>query len=276
MNLFSLDGQVALVTGSTRGIGRAIVARMAEAGARVVVSSRSRSDSIAVAQLINKQLGIERAVGIVCDVADPNELEQLVDATVQCWGRLDALVCNAGATGHGVIEKADQAIFEEAFRFSVSNNATLARLAAARMADQGGGSIVFISSSAGIVPLEDYPVYCAAKAALNQLASVLAVHWGPKNIRVNAIAPGIIRTEGNHHLWERSDKLQLAVGRTALQRIGEPDEIAACAIYLCSPGGAFATGQTFIVDGGQVLRGADGVHDVIESFRAEQRVGKGR
>ncbi|MGE0880767.1 MAG: SDR family NAD(P)-dependent oxidoreductase [Acidimicrobiia bacterium] len=257
-SLFDLTGQVAVVTGSSQGIGRAIAERMAEHGARVVFSSRTLADCQACADAVNARHGEERAIAIACDVTDRSAIEALVAGTVDKWGRLDCAVGNALAPGSSTawIEKIDLDEFDASLSGNVTNNVLLAKLAVPHMKRQGGGNIMFVSSSSGIAALEDFPAYGTVKAALNHLTKILAIQLGPLNIRVNSIAPGIVDTSGP------SKERRFATKDTPLGRPAVPDEIAACAVWLASAGGAYATGSVVVVDGGQSLKGMTGPHDL--------------
>lgn len=270
--LFDLSGHVAIVTGSSKGIGRAIAERLAQHGSRVVVSSRTLVDCRAVAEAINERAGEERAIAVACDVASRPDIAGLVDAAMERWGRIDVAVGNALASGDETawIERLHEDEFTAWFEGNVTNNAYLAKLVSPVMRAQGGGSIVFVSSSSGVAALEDYPGYGTSKAALNHLARTLAIQLGPHNVRVNAVAPGIIASE-SPEAWGTAEEQRIGVGRTPLGRLGSPDEIASCVVWLVSPGGTFATGSVFVVDGGQTLKGMDGPHELRAYRRARAR-----
>jgi NAD(P)-dependent dehydrogenase (short-subunit alcohol dehydrogenase family) len=275
--LFDLEGRVSVVTGSSQGIGLAIARRLAQHGSRVVFSSRTLADCEARAAEVNDAWGEERAIAFQCDAGDRPALRGLVDAARDRWGRLDVLVGNALVSGDTSpwIERLDEDNFTTWFEGNVTNNAYLAKLVSPTMRAQGGGSIIFISSTSGVAAQEDYLGYGSSKAALNHLTKVLAMQLGPHNVRVNAIAPGIVASRGPEQ-WGTPEEQAIGVGRVPLGRLGTPDEIAGCAVWLASPGGAFATGATFLVDGGQTIRGADGAHDlrVVRRERArESRTG---
>lgn len=270
MNLFDLSGKIAIVTGSTKGIGLGIVERFIEHGARVTVSSRNQRECDQLAADINRRCGEERAFGVAADQSDADALRALVDKSTAHWGGIDIFVGNAVRADMGRIHRVQPQEFTQALEANVSHNALLTNLVVPHMQQRGGGSIIFLVSTAAIAAMPDYPVYGAAKAALKHLTSILAVDLGADNIRVNAIAPGIIRSESTRPLWSDPEAMMIATQKTPLQRIGEPDEIAACAIFLASPGGAFVTGQTFVVDGGQSLRGHDGIHDMMQALRVRK------
>ena len=273
MELFDLTGQVAVVTGSSQGIGRAIAERMAEHGARVVFSSRTLADCRARADAVNERYGEERAIAVACDAMERPQLANLIESTMDQWGRIDCVVGNALVSGptQAWIEKLDIENFGSWFEGNVTNNAYLAQLATPIMRAQGGGSIIFISSTSGIAALEDYLGYGSSKAALSHLARILAVQLGPHNIRVNAIAPGIVASRGHDEgEWADPEDRAIGTGQTPLGRPGTPDEIASCAVWLASPGGTYATGGVFVVDGGQSLKGMTGPHD-LRTFRRQHQ-----
>jgi NAD(P)-dependent dehydrogenase (short-subunit alcohol dehydrogenase family) len=270
MQLFDLRGKIAIVTGSTKGIGLGIVERLVEHGARVTVSSRHQDECEKLAADINQRCGEERAFALAADQTDADSLRTLIETSAAHWGGIDIFVGNAVLASMGRIGRVQPQDFTDALQANVSHNALLVNLVVPHMKQRGGGSIIFLASTAAIAAMPDYPVYGAAKAALKHLTSILAVDLGPDNIRVNAIAPGIIRAESTRAMWTDPEAMAIAVGKTPLQRIGEPDEIAACVVFLASAGGAFATGQTFVIDGGQTLRGADGIHDMMQMLRARK------
>ena len=254
MSLFSMQGQVAVITGSSRGIGRAIAERMAEAGAKVVVSSRKAPACDEVAAAINARHGAGTALAIPANISSKAELQHLVDETVRQWGRIDTLVCNAASNPYyGPMA----GIADEQFRKILENNVLanhwLIQFAAPAMLERGSGSIVIVSSIGGLRGSAVIGAYCVSKAADLQLARNLAVEFGPRNVRVNCIAPGLIKTDFAKALWEDPELLKQRTSTTPLRRIGEPDEIAGAAIFLASAAGSFVTGQAIVVDGGVTI-----------------------
>jgi NAD(P)-dependent dehydrogenase (short-subunit alcohol dehydrogenase family) len=254
MSLFSMQGQVAVITGSSRGIGRAIAERMAEAGAKVVISSRKAAACEEVAAAINARHGADTALAIAANISVKAELQHLVDETVRQWGHIDTLVCNAASNPYyGPMA----GIADEQFRKILDNNVLanhwLIQFAAPAMLERGSGSIVIVSSIGGLRGSSVIGAYCVSKAADLQLARNLAVEFGPRNVRVNCIAPGLIKTDFAKALWEDPEMLKQRTGTTPLRRIGEPDEIAGAAIFLASAAGSFVTGQTIVVDGGVTI-----------------------
>lgn len=273
--LFDLTGQVAVVTGSSQGIGRAIAERLAEHGSRVVFTSRTLADCQTRADAVNERYGDARAIAVACDAGDRAQLRNLIEVTLATWGRIDTLVGNARPSGDVTpwIERFDEDTFTPWFDGNVTNNAYLVKLVSPTMRAQGGGSIIFITSTSGIAALEDYLGYGASKAALNHLTRILAVQLGPYNVRVNAIAPGIIASRGPAE-WGTDDDQRIGVGETPLGRVGTPDEIASCAVWLASPGGRFATGSVVVVDGGQTLKGMTGPHELRLARRAQAKAAR--
>jgi len=247
--LFDLAGKVAVVTGSSRGIGRAIAERLAEHGARVVVSSRKADACEEVAQGIRDRGG-EAAV-IPCHIARKAELQALVDQTAALWGGIDVLVCNAAVNPYfGPAAGIPDDAYDRIMGANVRSNFWLCNMATPGMAERGGGSIIVVSSIAGLRGTPTLGVYGLSKAADMQLVRNLAVEWGPRNVRANCIAPGLVRTDFARALWEDPENLRRRTRDTPLQRIGEPDEIAGAAVFLAAPSGSFMTGQTIVIDGG--------------------------
>lgn len=254
MNLFDLTGKVALITGSTKGIGRAIAERMAEAGARVVISSRNQDACDEVARSIRDQGG--EALPVACNINYREQLQALVDSTREHWGEIDALVINAALNPYyGPSQDIPDEAFDKIMNANIGSAHRLCRMVLPGMAENGGGVVVIISSIAGLKGTDVLGAYGISKAADMQIARNLAVEWGPKNIRVNCIAPGLIRTEFARALWENPETYQATVSRYPLRRIGEPDEIAGAAIFLASEAGRFTTGQTLVIDGGGTISG---------------------
>ena len=254
--LFDLHGKVAVVTGASRGIGRAVAERMAEAGARVVISSRKQPACDAVATAINALHGADRALAIAASISVKDDLARMVDRVLAEWGRIDILVCNAATNPYyGPMA----GIGDEQFRKILDNNILashwLVQMVQPGMIDRRDGVVILVSSVGGLRGSSTIGAYNLSKAADMQLARNLAVELGPHNIRVNCIAPGLIKTDFARALWEDPDTLKLYTGATPLARMGEPDEIAGTAVFLASRAGAFATGQTFVIDGGYTVMG---------------------
>ena len=248
-SLFDLTGKVAVVTGSSKGIGRAIAARLAEHGARVVVSSRKEDACETVAAGIRARGG--QAMVIPCHIARKEALQALVDRTTEAWGGIDILVCNAAVNPYlGPAAGASDEVYERIMGANVRSNFWLCNMVLPQMAARGGGSVIIISSIGGLRGSAQLGLYAISKAADMQLARNICVEWGPKNIRANAIAPGLVRTDFARALWEDPVLYRKRTKDTPLQRIGEPDEIAGAAVFLASKAGSFVTGQTLVIDGG--------------------------
>lgn len=248
-SLFDLTGKVAIVTGSTKGIGLAIVRRMAEHGATVVVSSRKADVCEAVVADIRGSGG--KAVSIPCHVGRREELRVLVDRTLAECGGIDIVVANAAINPYfGPAAGASDEVFDRVMGTNVRSNFQLANMTIPHMVARGGGSFTIISSIGGLIGQAKLGIYGLSKAADMQLARNIAVEWGPSGIRANAIAPGLIRTDFARALWEDPVRYKKTTSLAPLQRIGEPDEIAGAAVFLASAAGSFMTGQTLVIDGG--------------------------
>jgi NAD(P)-dependent dehydrogenase (short-subunit alcohol dehydrogenase family) len=251
-NPFSLKDQVAIVTGSSRGIGRSIAETMSSLGAKVVVSSRKAEACEEVARAIKAQGG-EAAV-IPCNVSRRSEIEALVSGTLQRFGRIDTLVCNAAVNPvYGPLSQMTDEAFDKIMGANVKSNLWLCNLAIPGMAERGGGAVVIVSSIAGIRASANLGGYAISKAADFALARNLALEWGPKNVRVNCIAPGLIRTDFARALWEDPKRLAAREETTPLRRIGRPEEIGPIAAFLASAAASFITGQIIVADGGVTI-----------------------
>ena len=254
MSLFDLTNKVALVTGSTRGIGEAIARRLAEHGAKVVISSRKAETCEQVASSINKERDAEVALPVACNINYKEQLQQLVAATRAKWDRIDVLVCNAAINPYfgPQLEMADDA-FDKIMGANIRSNHWLCQLVIPEMAERRDGSVIIVSSIGGLRGSAVIGAYGISKAADFQLARNLAVEFGPQNVRVNCIAPGLIRTDFARALWENPEILKKTTSTAPLRRIGEPDEIAGAAVFLASKAGAFMSGQTIVIDGGVTI-----------------------
>jgi len=255
--MIDMSGKVALVTGSSRGIGKSIAQHLARAGARVVISSRKPE---ACEQVVHEmhQAGFE-AMSVPCNVSHKDQLQNLVDSTLRAWGRIDALVCNAATNPvYGPLGDISDAAFDKIMGTNVRSTFWLCNMVLPQMAERGDGAVVVISSIAGLRGNPVIGTYGISKAAEAQLARNLAVEWGEHNIRVNAIAPGLVRTDFARALWENPDLLKETEAKTPLRRIGEPDDIAGLALFLASPLARFITGQVIVADGGVTI--ADVLH----------------
>ena len=258
--LFDLTGKVVLITGSSRGIGRAIALRMAEHGARVVISSRKQSACQAVVDEISSTQGSERAIAIEANISSKENLVALVAETRERLGRIDVLVCNAASNPYyGPLREITDQQLAKTLDNNIVSNHWLIQLVAPEMIKRREGAIVIVSSIGGLRGSPALGAYNISKSADMQLARNYAVELGPHNIRVNCIAPGLIRTAFSRALWENPNILSAAVAETPVRRIGEPDEVAGAAVFLASAAGKFTTGHTLVVDGGlTVASGAMG------------------
>ncbi|MEX2629698.1 MAG: SDR family oxidoreductase [Tistlia sp.] len=250
--MFDLQDRVAVVTGSSRGIGRAIAEAFARAGARVVVSSRTREACEPVVEAIQAAGGT--ALAVPCHIGRKEQLTTLVEATLAAWGRLDVLVCNAAINpAYGPLAELSDEAFDKIMGTNVRSTVQLCNLALPHIAKAGGGSVVIVSSIAGLRGTGTLGAYGMSKAAEAALARNLAVEWGPRGVRVNAIAPGLVKTDFARALWEDPVRLERAETRTPLRRLGEPEDIAGVALFLASAAGAYVTGQTIVADGGETI-----------------------
>jgi len=249
MRLFDLKGKVAIVTGSSRGIGRSIAENLAAAGARVAISSRKAEACEVVVNAI-RQAGGE-AVAIPANISDKAALQHLVDGTRSAFGPIDILVCNAASNPYfGPSAGMGDEVFDKVMRNNVLSNHWLCQMVRPDMVAKRDGAIIIVSSIGGLKGSTEIGLYCVSKAADMQLARNLACEWGPDNIRVNCIAPGLIKTDFARALYEDDARRQAAEARYPLRRLGEPDDIGGVAVMLASRAGAFITGQTIVVDGG--------------------------
>ena len=256
MDLFDLTGKTAVITGSSRGIGRAIAEQMARAGANVVISSRKAGPCEAVAAAIIKAGG--SALSIPCNVSDKAQLQALIARTREHFGQVDILVCNAAVNPYygPLLEVSDEA-YDKTMSSNVRSNLWLMQMVLPEMAERKDGVVIIISSIAGIRGSPMLGVYAISKAADLQLCRNLAVEWGQYNIRINCIAPGVIRTHFARALWADPQRAAALARRYPLRRLGEPDDVAGIAVMLASRAGNFITGQTLVVDGGGLIGGGE-------------------
>ncbi|OIQ63803.1 4-formylbenzenesulfonate dehydrogenase TsaC1/TsaC2 [mine drainage metagenome] len=248
-SLFDLSGKVAIITGSTKGIGLAIATRMAEHGATVVISSRKADACEEVAGGIRKAGGDAHV--IACNISRRAEVEALIKGATSHYGKIDILVCNAAINPYyGPPPDIKDEAFAKIMASNVKSNIWLCQLAIPQMAERGNGSVVIISSIGGLRGSTVIGAYGISKAADFALCRSLAGEWGPKGVRVNCVAPGLVKTDFARALWEDEERLKHRCATTPLRRIGEPDEIAGAVAYLGSDASSFMTGQTIVVDGG--------------------------
>ncbi|MGF1548960.1 MAG: SDR family NAD(P)-dependent oxidoreductase [Sphingomonadaceae bacterium] len=254
MSLFDLSGKTAIVTGSSRGIGRAIAEAMAAQGANVVISSRKAESCEEAAAAINDRHGDETAIVVPANISSKEELQNLVDETRARLGRIDILVCNAASNPYfGPMGGISDDQFRKILDNNILSNHWLIQMVAPDMVARKDGSIVIISSIGGMSASTMIGAYNISKAADFQLARNLAAEFGPSNVRVNCIAPGLVRTDFARALWENPDMLKRIERATPLRRIGEPEDIAGAAVFLASPASRFVTGQIIVADGGVTI-----------------------
>lgn len=254
MSLFDLAGKTAIVTGSSRGIGRSIAEQLAAAGASVVISSRKPGPCEEVAAAINGNGG--KAVSIPCNVGDKAQLESLVERTRGAFGRVDILVCNAAVNPYyGPLTDIPDEAYDRTMNYNVRSSLWLAKLVLPEMAARKDGVVILVSSIAGLRGSTALGAYAISKAADFQLCRNLAVEWGHHNIRVNCIVPGLVKTDFARALWENEDLVKQTLASTPLRRIGDPIDIAGAAVFLASAAGKFVTGQTIVLDGGVTISG---------------------
>ena len=250
--MFSLKDKVAIITGSTKGIGKSIAEEMAKAGAKVVISSRKADACAAV--LKEFEARGQEAIAVPCNVGQKDQLQSLVDRTLEKWGRIDIVVCNAASNPvFGPLLKVPDDAFDKIMLTNVKSVFWLANMAIPQMAERGGGSVIIISSIGALRGSNVNGLYGTSKAAEAGLCRALAVEWGPRNVRVNTIAPGLIKTDFARALWEDEERRKKREATTPLRRLGEPKDIGGVAVFLASEAAAFVTGQMIVADGGTTI-----------------------
>ena len=248
-SLFDLSGKVALITGSTKGIGKSMAEELARAGCKVTVSSRKADACEAVREEFEKQ-GFE-VLAMPCNVSRKEDLQALADKTVARWGRLDIVVANAAANPYyGPLNAIPDEAFDKVMLNNVKSVLWLASITLPGMAGRGGGSFITVGSIGGLRASTVLGAYAISKAADHHLVRCLAAEWGPKNVRVNAIAPGLIVTDFAKALWEDEKRRKEREEQTPLRRLGVPRDIGGIAVFLASEAAAFITGQVIVADGG--------------------------
>ncbi len=251
-SLFDLSGKVAIVTGSTRGIGKSMAEELARAGCKVVVSSRKAEACEVVRAEFEKQ-GFE-VLAQPCNVSRKEELQALVDKTVAKWGRIDIAVANAAVNPYyGPLAQIPDEAFDKVFLNNVKSVLWFAGMTIPGMAERSGGSFISVGSIGGIKANTVIGAYGMSKAADHHLVRNLAAEWGPKNVRVNAIAPGLIKTDFAKALWEDDKRRKEREDSTPLRRLGVPRDIGGIAVFLASDAAAFITGQVIVADGGVTI-----------------------
>ena len=252
--MFDLTGKVAIVTGASRGIGETIAQTLAKAGAKVAIASRKQEDLQAVADEIKAAGG--EAVAIACHTGKREQVQALVQQVLETWGRVDIVVNNAATNPHfGPMITSEEWQWDKTFEVNIKGYFWLAQAAIPAMEQQGGGSIINVASVAGLNPGTAMGVYSVSKAAVIAMTKQLAQELGHANIRVNALAPGLIKTKFSSALWSNEDINNKILGSTPLGRIGTTDEVAAAALYLASDEAAFTTGTVITMDGGSLVNG---------------------
>ena len=249
---FSLDGKIALVTGGTRGIGKAIALAFARAGARVVAVSR-KQDAVDATVAELKAAGAD-AGGIACNVSKEGEALDMVARAAAMFGGLDILVNNAAVNPvFGPVEDTTPGAFEKIIAVNVRAPFEISKAARPHFLARGGGAIVNISSIGGVSPEPGLGIYSVSKAAIISLTQVMAKEWGKDNIRANAICPGLIKTDFSSALWQDEKILRHTMRAQAIGRLGQPEDIASLALFLASEAGAFCTGGVYMADGGYTV-----------------------
>jgi NAD(P)-dependent dehydrogenase (short-subunit alcohol dehydrogenase family) len=250
--MFSLADKVAVVTGSTKGIGKSIAEEMANAGAKVVISSR-KADACEAVRAEFEARGQE-AISVPCNVGRKEELTSLVDATMKKWGKIDILVCNAASNpAFGPMLKVSDDVFDKIMLTNVKSVFWLGNMVLPQMAERGGGAMIIISSIGALRGSSQLGLYGTSKAAEAGLCRALACEWGPKGIRVNTIAPGVVKTDFARALWEDETRRKAREAAAPLRRIGEPRDIGGIAVFLASEAAAYITGQMIVADGGVTI-----------------------
>jgi dehydrogenase/reductase SDR family protein 4 len=248
----SLNGKIALITGGSRGIGRAIALAFADAGADVIISSRKQADLDKVAEEIRARG--RKSWAFAAHNREPDDLRRLIASVKEQVGRLDILVNNAATNPiMAPIVDIEERAYDQIINTNLKGYFLLSQMAGKMMIEQGGGNIVNISSVGGISPDKGLAVYCISKAGINMLTKALALELGEFNIRVNAIAPGVVKTHMSKAIWSNEAIMQSEFEHTPLKRIAEPEEVAKLALYLVSDAACYVTGQIIVMDGGGSL-----------------------
>ncbi len=254
MSLFDLTGKVAVITGSSRGIGKASAFELARAGARVVISSRKQDACDAVAAAINAEFGEGRAIAVAAGISSKDALRHLVDETRRQFGRIDILVCNAASNPYyGPLEGIADDQFRKILDNNIVSNHWLIQMVVSEMRERRDGSVIIVSSIGGLRGSDVIGAYNVSKAADFQLARNYAVEYGPDNVRVNCIAPGLIKTDFARALWDTPEAETRSSRHTPLRRLGDPIDIAGAVVYLASHASRYMTGQAMVVDGGVTI-----------------------
>jgi len=254
MSLFDLTGKVAVITGSSRGIGKASAVELARQGAKVVISSRKQDACDAVAAAINAEFGEDTALAVAASISDKAALQNLVDRTREHFGRIDVLVCNAASNPYyGPMEGIADDQFRKILDNNILSNHWLVQMVLPEMRERRDGSIIIVSSIGGLRGSDVIGAYNVSKAADFQLARNYAVEYGPDNVRVNCIAPGLIKTDFARALWDTPEAETRSSKHTPLRRLGDAIDIAGAVVFLASDASRYMTGQAMVVDGGVTI-----------------------
>ena len=252
INRFQLEGKVAIITGASKGIGEGIAHALAEAGARVVVSSRKKEAVDEVAQALAEK-GFE-ALAFAANAGNPEDLQKLTEATKDTFGGIDIIVNNAAANPvFGPVENTESWAYDKIMDVNLKGPFELCKLALPEMQRRGGGSIINISSIGGLSPEQQLGIYSVSKAALISLSKVLAKEWGRYGIRANAICPGLIKTKFSEALWSNEKVMKYMISQLPIPRVGTVEEVAGLALFLASEAGGYCTGAVFTADGGYTV-----------------------
>lgn len=251
---FSLEGKVAIVTGGSKGIGLSIVHHLAALGAKVAIASRKIEACEAAAEEVRANGG--DAIAVACNISNRDQCEALVKAAHKQWGRVDIFVANAAVNPvYGPLAELSDEAFNKVMTSNVQSALWFANSAMPLMADQGGGSFIVVSSIGGLRGSPTLGAYGISKTADIGVVRSLAVEWGPKNITVNCIMPGLIKTDFARALWENEKLRDDRIARTPVRRLGEPDDIGGIAAFLAGPWSRFITGEVIVADGGTTIVG---------------------
>jgi NAD(P)-dependent dehydrogenase (short-subunit alcohol dehydrogenase family) len=254
MSIFDLKGKTAIVTGSSRGIGRGIAMGLARQGANVVISSRKFDACVTVANEINAECGDQRALAFAANISSKEDLHALAEEARRVFGRIDTLVCNAATNPYyGPMSGISDAQFRKVLDNNILSNHWLIQAVAPELIERRSGSVIIVSAIGGLRASPVIGAYCVSKAADMQLARNLALEWAPHNVRVNCIAPGLFKTDFARALWEDPDTHRQLMEANPMRRMGNPDELAGTAIFLASDASSYLTGQTIVVDGGSTI-----------------------